>query len=108
MLEYMNRSMEQAAEFKEQPDDNIVICRCEEITKGEIRRAIFDGMFTMTEIRRFLRAGMGICQGRSCERITRNILEREMGGKSAGIPGFTCRGPARPTEAASYLKEIPR
>ena len=26
--------------FEERPDDSMIICRCEEITKGEIRRAV--------------------------------------------------------------------
>lgn len=34
------------------PDDDMIICRCEEVTKGEIRKAVHDGMFTLTEIRR--------------------------------------------------------
>ena len=33
------------------PDDDMLICRCEEITKGEIRKAVHDGMWTLTEIR---------------------------------------------------------
>ena len=36
------------------PDDDMIICRCEEVTKGEIRKAVHDGMFTLTEIRRYL------------------------------------------------------
>lgn len=39
------------------PDDDMIICRCEEVTKGEIRKAVHDGMFTLTEIRRYLRTG---------------------------------------------------
>ena len=27
------------------PDDGVLVCRCEEVTKGDIRRAIHDGMF---------------------------------------------------------------
>ena len=27
------------------PDDDMIICRCEEVTKGEIRKAVHDGMF---------------------------------------------------------------
>ena len=38
--------------FVEGPDDDMLICRCEEITKGEIRRAGHDGLWTITEIRR--------------------------------------------------------
>ena len=40
-------------EFVPALDDDMIICRCEEITKGEIRRAVHDGMFTLTEIRRY-------------------------------------------------------
>ena len=46
-----------------QPDDDIIICRCEEVTKGEIRQAVHDGMWDLNEIRRYLRTGMGLCQG---------------------------------------------
>ncbi|MBR1738011.1 MAG: (2Fe-2S)-binding protein [Firmicutes bacterium] len=41
-------------EFTAQSDDDMLICRCEEVTKGEIRRAVHDGMYTITEIRRYL------------------------------------------------------
>ncbi len=34
-------------------DDDMLICRCEEITQGEIRKAVHEGMFTITEIRRY-------------------------------------------------------
>ena len=32
--------------FVPHDDDDMIICRCEEITRGEIRRAVHDGMFT--------------------------------------------------------------
>ena len=54
--------------FEEREDDSLIICRCEEITKGEIRRAIHDGMHTMNEVKRYLRSGMGLCQGQTCQR----------------------------------------
>ena len=66
--------------FVPQPDDDMIICRCEEITKGEIRRAVHDGMFTLTEIRRYLRTGMGLCQGQTCTKGVRpNELEPATG-----------------------------
>ena len=42
------------------PDDDMQVCRCEEVTKGEIRQAVHAGMLTIEEIRRFLRCGMGL------------------------------------------------
>ena len=40
------------------PDDDMLVCRCEEVTKGEIRQAVHAGMLTIEEIRRFLRYGI--------------------------------------------------
>ena len=59
----VNDRLRDIGEFVPAPDDDMLICRCEEITKGEIRKAVHDGMWTMTEIRRYLRTGMGLCQG---------------------------------------------
>ena len=60
-------------EYKPEPDDDRIICRCEEVTKGEIRRAVHDGMYTITEIRRYLRSGMGLCQGQTCAKLVKRI-----------------------------------
>lgn len=84
--------------YVEAPDDDMVICRCEEITKGEIRRAIHDGMFTMTEIRRYLRTGMGLCQGQTCGKLVKGILARELGISPAELEPATSRSPMRPIE----------
>ena len=56
------------------PDDDMIICRCEEVTIGEIRKAVHDGMFTLTEIRRYLRTGMGLLQGRTLSRLVEGIV----------------------------------
>mgnify|MGYP002803022861 CR=1 FL=1 len=54
----MNDRSRDIGPFVPAPDDDMIICRCEEVTKGEIRQAVHDGMFTIAEIRRYLRAGM--------------------------------------------------
>jgi NAD(P)H-nitrite reductase large subunit len=55
-------------------DNDLLICRCEEVTKGEILHAIEMGARTLWQIRRLTRAGMGLCQGRSCEQLAVAIL----------------------------------
>lgn len=80
------------------PDDDMIICRCEEVTKGEIRRAIHDGMFTMAELRRYLRNGMGLCQGQTCGKLVKGILARELGISPAELEPATSRSPMRPVE----------
>ena len=47
-------------------EDHVIICRCEEITYGEIKQAIRDGATTLDGIKRVTRAGKGLCQGRTC------------------------------------------
>ena len=84
--------------FVPQPDDDLIICRCEEITKGEIRQAIHDGMFTMTEIKRFLRPGMGLCQGKTCGRLVQNLVARGTGQAPADVLPQKSRMPARPVK----------
>ena len=85
-------------EYIPAPDDDMLICRCEEITKGEIRRAVHDGMFTLTEIRRYLRTGMGLCQGQTCSKLVKGIVARELGVSPAELEPATSRAPMRPTE----------
>lgn len=84
--------------YIEAPDDDMLVCRCEEITKGEIRRAVHEGMFTLTEIRRFLRAGMGLCQGQTCSRLVKGIVARELGISPDELEPAASRSPVRPIE----------
>ena len=93
--------------IKPMPDDDMIICRCEEITKGEIRQAIHEGMYTMNEIKRFIRPGMGLCQGQSCGIHVKRILAAELGVNPADLDECTARAPMRPItlEDASRINE---
>ncbi len=86
-------------------DDDLLICRCEEITKGEIRKAVHEGMWTMTEIRRYLRTGMGLCQGQTCAKLVKGIVARELGVSPAELEPATSRAPMRPIEMRVFAKE---
>ena len=96
MMESIYDRTVQLGEYVPEPDDDRIICRCEEVTKGEIRRAVHDGMFTITEIRRYLRCGMGLCQGRTCGKLVSRIIAEETGKKMSEIQGSTDRPPVRP------------
>lgn len=85
-------------EFIPQPDDDMIICRCEEITKGEIRKAVHDGMFTIAEIRRYLRTGMGLCQGQTCGKLVKGIVARELKISPLELEPAVSRAPMRPIE----------
>ena len=92
-------------DFVPAPDDDMLVCRCEEITKGEIRRAVHDVMWTLTEIRRYLRTGMGLCQGQTCSRLVKGIVARELGVSPAELEPATSRAPMRPVEMRIFAKE---
>ena len=86
-------------------DDSVIICRCEEISKGEIRKAVFDGMRTMSEVKRYVRAGMGLCQGQTCSRLVRTIIAQELGLKPGEVEIPTPRAPARPVSMEIYAND---
>jgi len=98
----MSVPRDELKEFQVLPDDGAVICRCEEVTKGEIRRAVHDGMFELREVRRFLRCGMGLCQGQSCQRLVRSIIAAELGIPASLVGESFARGPVRPAEMAEF------
>lgn len=85
-------------EYHPEPDDELIICRCEEITKGEIRKAVRDGMYTMSEIRRYLRTGMGLCQGQTCGALVKRIVAKELGISILELEPAVSRAPMRPIE----------
>ena len=92
-------------EFVVQSDDDMIICRCEEITKGEIRKAVHDGMFTIAEIRRYLRTGMGLCQGQTCGKLVKSIVARELGVSPLELESAMSRAPMRPIEMEVFGNE---
>ena len=54
--------------IKENPDFGKIVCRCEQISLGEIKQAINNplGVATVDGVKRRVRAGMGRCQGGFC------------------------------------------
>ena len=69
--------------IKEDPDYGEIYCRCECVTKAEIKQAIHNplGVSTVSGIKYRTRATMGRCQGGYCEtRLTASIQE-ELGKK---------------------------
>ncbi|MCH3971283.1 MAG: (2Fe-2S)-binding protein [Oscillospiraceae bacterium] len=95
---YANNRSAAIGPFVPAADDNLIICRCEEVTKGEIRQAVHDGMYTLPEVRRYLRCGMGLCQGQTCGKLVKGIIARELGVRPSELEPATGRAPMRPTE----------
>jgi NAD(P)H-nitrite reductase large subunit len=72
-----------------------LICRCEEITADEIRRAIANGAQTVNDVKRQTRSGMGVCQGVYCVSEIAKTLHELTGIPLAEIAPITARPPVR-------------
>ena len=94
----IQEKLKEIGPYVEAPDDYMLVCRCEEVTKGEIRKAVHEGFFTIEEIRRYLRSGMGLCQGQTCTKLVKGIVARELGVRPNELGPATGRAPMRPIE----------
>ncbi len=86
-------------------DDNVIICRCEEVTAGQIRQAIREGAVDVIGVKRRTRAGMGLCQGRTCEKIVTRLLAQELGKRMEEIKPDTIRPPIVPVNFGALAGE---
>lgn len=94
----IQKKLEEIGPFIQGADDYLLVCRCEEITKGEIRRAVHEGIFTIEEMRRYLRSGMGLCQGQTCGVLVKRIIASELGVPVDAVEPANARAPMRPIE----------
>ncbi len=74
---------------------DMIVCRCEEVTMREIQEAIAQGAITIAGVKRRTRAGMGFCQGRTCEGLVAQILSQSAGKKLEAFRPPTRRPPIR-------------
>lgn len=75
---------------------DLIICRCEEITRGEIEEAVRRGDRTINEIKKRTSACMGICGGKTCSRLITNIIKELAGADYEDIDQNNARPPVRP------------
>ena len=76
-------------------DDDLLICRCEEVSNRDILWAIEHGADSVDEVKRITRAGMGLCQGRTCECLVARILAEGTSLKASDVLPGSRRPPVR-------------
>lgn len=82
------------------PDDTVV-CRCEDITMGEIKKGIDMGFTTSKSIKTTVRVSMGNCQGRTCGPIIFDLLSLLGKQEPEYIGPFQARPPLKPISIAA-------
>jgi NADPH-dependent 2,4-dienoyl-CoA reductase/sulfur reductase-like enzyme/Fe-S-cluster-containing hydrogenase component 2/bacterioferritin-associated ferredoxin len=63
--------------YVEKITDEAIICRCERVTAGEIRKLIRDGVRDINEIKTITRAGMGPCGAKTCTPLVHRLFREE-------------------------------
>ncbi len=81
----------------------IIICRCEEVTLADVLEAIEKGYTDLESLKRYLRIGMGPCQGTHCIPIVLRILRRATGKNVEELMLPTTRPPLHPVQAKYFL-----
>ncbi|BCJ33649.1 pyridine nucleotide-disulfide oxidoreductase [Actinocatenispora thailandica] len=78
--------------------DDTVLCRCEEVTVGAVRAALrgHPHLRTANAVKLVTRAGMGMCQGRSCQPGLCALVAAETGQEVAAVGSYTARPPVKP------------
>jgi len=58
-------------------EDDIIICRCERVMVGEIRKWIRSGVRDFNELKALTKVGMGACGGKTCTPLINRIFREE-------------------------------
>lgn len=86
--------------------DQAIVCRCEAVTAGDIRRSA--GPLDAPEINRakaFSRLGMGRCQGRMCQLAGAEVLAAARGVPVQDVGRLRGQAPVKPLPAAAQYAQ---
>lgn len=79
------------------PPDETIVCRCEEVTAGQIRDAARRlGVVGPNQMKAFLRCGMGPCQGRLCGPTVVELIAGARGKAPGEVGYYRLRPPVKP------------
>jgi len=84
------------AEHRIPQQDSVVVCRCEEITAGQIRQYTRVGCQGPNQTKAFGRCGMGPCQGRLCGLTVTELIAQARNVSPAEVGYYNIRPPIKP------------
>ena len=77
-------------EFVPQPDDDMIV---------------FSFRYSTALSRRYLRTGMGLCQGQTCAKLVKRIVANELKVSMDVLEPASSRAPMRPIEMEVFARE---
>ena len=93
--EFLDLTFEPRSAVRRPSDPAVTVCRCEEVTVGEIQHVIAHGCPGPNQAKAFTRCGMGPCQGRMCGTVVSEMFAecRHVGMEAVGH--YRIRPPAK-------------
>lgn len=82
------------------PSDDTLVCRCEEVSAGQIRQLARQGCAGPNQTKAFVRAGMGPCQGRMCGNTVSELIAEVQQQPVAQVGHYNVRAPIKPITLA--------
>lgn len=87
------------------PADDVIICRCEEVSAGTLRQAVANGCLGPNQAKAFSRCGMGPCQGRQCGLTVTQVIAAQRGVSPAEVGAYRIRPPLKPITFGQLASE---
>ena len=82
-IERFRHGLETAFPFPQQwaaqAPDALIVCRCEEVSAGDVRAVVDEGHWEINRVKAHCRVGMGRCQGRMCGLAAAEIIAERSG-----------------------------
>lgn len=92
--------------FRIPPEADTIVCRCEEVTAGQIRESVAVGATGPNQLKAYRRCGMGPCQGRLCGLTVTEVIAEARGLSPETIGYYRLRSPVKPVSLAE-IASIP-
>jgi len=76
--------------------DELILCRCEEVSVGEVRAVVDEGHWEVNRVKAHCRVGMGRCQGRMCGLAAAEIIAERSGREIQNVGRLRGQAPIKP------------
>jgi len=93
----LNHMFDVSPGIYELADDQTIVCRCESVEKSDID-SVIESTADISVVKAYTRAGMGLCQGRNCQRQIAAMISKRYNLPFSEIAFATPRFPIKPVE----------
>ncbi|OCW24617.1 FAD/NAD(P)-binding oxidoreductase [Pseudomonas aylmerensis] len=99
-IQRFRHGLETAFPFPEnwaaQAPDALILCRCEEVSVGDVRAVVDEGHWEINRVKAYCRVGMGRCQGRMCGLAAAEIVAERSGRAVENVGRLRGQAPIKP------------